>query len=431
MAKKRFRRHQHIPVSTRSFFERYHTEDHLTLDRTELLSLIHGGEDSYVELKVRLNNIEKVAAEVVALANSGGGFIIFGVTDQRRIEGVDDPEHVEETLVDLCQHLVIPALYPYINKISFDNGKRVVALEVKGTHRPYLTHDHRCYIRTGSVKREATQEEIADMYNPQLSVGFELIPVLGATMDDVDEGVFWDYIRELRGGTLGELEAHGYPIDEVMIRYLRLAVAGLRENVPTLAGLLLFGKNERVAERLPRSRVIATRFAGTHVQDAIVEQTELTGNLATLYETAVQFIRRYTDLLDADRPTRSWSNVPSPVAPRASYYRPAVLEALTNALLHRDYTLREVTTRLLIFDDRMELINPVRVNGLAVEALCYGVVEAPYPRTKAIFKSPYYGLETVTGGIPMLLSKSQTFGGLRPEIRLVNDEFRLKLYGVR
>lgn len=429
MAKKRFRRHHHTPLSTRSFFERHYTEDHLTLDRTELISLIHGGEDSYVELKVRLNNIEKVAAEVAALANSGGGFIIFGVTDQRRIEGVDDPERVEAELVDLCQHLVVPPLHPYINKISFDNGKRVVALEITGTHRPYFTQDHRCYIRTGSVKREATREEIAEMYNPQFSMGFELIPVIGATLDDIDEALFWSYIREIRGGDLGELEAHGYPIDEVMIRYLRLAVPRAEENVPTLAGLLLFGKNERVAELIPRSRVIATRFAGTEVADPIIEQAVLTGNLATVYEKAARFIQRYTDLLDVDRPPRSWSDVPSPVAPRASYYRPAILEALTNAILHRDYTLRDATTRLLIFDDRIELINPLRTNGLTVEALCYGVVEAPYPRTKAIFKGQYYGLETATGGIPMLLHTSQSFSGLKPEIRLVNDEFKLKVYG--
>jgi ATP-dependent DNA helicase RecG len=430
MAKKRFRRH-HTPVSTRSFFERHYTEDHLTLTRTELLSLIHGGEDSYVELKVRLNNIEKVAAEVVALANSGSGFIIFGVTDQRRIEGVDDPERVETELVDLCQHLVVPPLYAHINKISFDNGKRVVALEVMGPHRPYFTRDRRCYIRTGSVKREATQEEIADMYDPQSSMGFELIPVMGATLDDIDEGLFWSYIREVRGGDLGELEAHGYPVDVVMIRYLRLAVPSPDETVPTLAGLLLFGKNERVAELFPRTRLIATRFAGADVQDPIVEQSELTGNLATVYEKTLHFLQRYTDLLATVRPVRPWSDAPSPVAPRASYHRPAVLEGLSNALLHRDYTLRDTTTRLLIFDDRIELINPCRSNGVGVEALSYGVVEAPYPRTKAIFKSRYYGLETPTGGIPMLMRTAQSFSGLRPEIRLVNDEFRLRIYGWR
>ncbi len=429
MAKRRFRRNQHFPLSSRSFFEQKYITVHLTLDRTELLSLIHGGEDSYVELKVRLNNVEKIAAEVVALANSGGGFIIFGVTDQRRIEGVDDPERVEEELVALCQSLVTPTLYPYINKISFDNGKRIIALEVKGPHRPYFTQDHRCYIRTGSVKREATQDEIADMYNPQASMGFELIPVIGATLEDMDEGVFWSYIREVRGGDLNELGANGYPIDVVMTRYLKLAVPRFLENVPTLAGLLLFGKNDRVSDLWPRSRAIATRFAGTQVEDPIVEQTDMTGNLATLYEKMLRFILRYTDLSEAERAPRQWSDESSPVTPRACYHRRVVLEAVTNALLHRDYTLREGTTRLLIFDDRIELINPARANGTPVEALCYGVVQAPYPRTKGIFKSPYYGLETATGGLPMILHTSQMFSGLRPEIRLVNDEFRLKIYG--
>jgi predicted HTH transcriptional regulator len=430
MAKRKFRRHQH-PISTRSIFERQYTEEHLVLDRHELLELIHGGEDTYVELKVRLNNIDKVAAEVVALANAGGGFIVFGVNDQRRIEGVEDPEWVESQLIELCRRLVLPPLHPYINKLSFDNGKRVVALEVNGVHRPYFTRERRCYTRTGSIKREATEEEISEMYHPHVSVGFELIPVLRATLDDIDEALFWAYVREVRGGDLGEFETRGYPVDVVMIKYLRLAVEMRQENVPTLAGLLLFGKNDRVAELLPRSGMVATRYAGTTVTDPIVEREELTGNLATVYERAIRFVERYTDLLGEEHPARSWAKVASPVEPRAAYFRPAVLEGVANALLHRDYSFAEATTRLLVFDDHLEVFNPRRSDGVAVESLCYGVVDAPHPRLKAVFKSPYYGLETPRGGLPMLLARSQAFSGLRPEIRLGNDEFRLKIYGPR
>jgi ATP-dependent DNA helicase RecG len=430
MAKRRFRRHQY-PISTRSFFERQYTDDHLALDRHELLELIHGGEDSYVELKVRLNNLEKVAAEAVALANAGGGFIVFGVSDQRRIEGVDDPEYVETQLIELCQRLVIPPLHPYINKISFDNGKRVVALEVKGLRRPYLTRDRRCYTRVGSIKREATEEEISQMYDPHRSVGYELIPVPRTTLDDIDESLFWSYIREVRGGDLGELETRGYPVDLVMVRLLRLAVEMGPETILTLAGLLLFGKSDRVAELLPRSSITATRFAGTAVTDPVVERQELTGNLATVYEKAVEFVKRYADLLDDAHSARPWANIGSPVEPRASYFRLAILEGLTNALLHRDYSLPEASTRLLLFDDHIEIINPRRSDGVTPESLCFGVVEAPHPRLKAIFKSPYYGLQTAVGGLPMLLNRSQTFSGLRPEVRLGNDEFKLKIYGLR
>ncbi len=428
MGRKRFR-NRHVPSSTRSFFAQQYLEDHILLDRMELLNLIQGGEDSYVEFKVRLNNPEKLAAEVVALANSGGGFIIIGVNDNRRVEGVDDPEWVEQQLIDVCRRLVIPPIRPQINKIAFDNGKRIVALEVRGVHRPYRTFDHRCYVRIGSTKREATAEEIAEMYDPHHSYGFELLPITTATLDDIDEAIFWSYVRELRGGDLSEFEEHGYPVDEVMIHYLQLAVPLERESAPTLAGLLLFGKDQEVARHLPHSSLVATRFGGVDITDPIVEREEIAGNLASIYERALQFLARYTDLL-SERPMRRWSS-PSPVAPRASYPRAAVLEALTNALVHRDYSARDHRTRLLIFDDRLELINPMRTRGVALDPICYGVVQAPHPRLKAIFKSPYYGLETVTGGVPMLLHTAQRFSGIRPEIKLTNDEFRLKIYGLR
>jgi len=63
--------------------------------RTELLRLIRGGEDTYLELKVRLSNSEKITQGIVALANTNGGTIIFGVNDQLRIEGVVNPEWVQ------------------------------------------------------------------------------------------------------------------------------------------------------------------------------------------------------------------------------------------------------------------------------------------------------------------------------------------------
>ncbi|HXF04855.1 MAG TPA: RNA-binding domain-containing protein [Blastocatellia bacterium] len=429
MGRKKFRT-RHTVDSTRSFFAHHYFDAHALIDRHELLHLIHGGEDSYIEFKVRLNNPEKLAAEVVALANSGGGFIVIGVNDNRRIEGVDDPEWVEQQLIHICHRLVLPPIRPRINKIAFDNGKRVVALEVEGPHPPYRTADHRCYVRVGSMKREATAEEIAEMYDPHRSYGFELMPITSSTLDDIDEAIFWSYVRELRGGDLGEFEEHGYPIDEVMIHYLQLAVEFDHESAPTLAGLLLFGKNDRVAHHLPRSGIVATRLAGVEITDPIVEQTEITGNLATQFEGALAFVRRYADLLE-ERPPRQRLSRDGPVEPRASYARAAIVEALTNALIHRDYSLQDQVTRILIFDDRLEVINPMRVAGVALEPICCGVVSAPHPRLKAIFKSAYYGLMTVTGGVPMMLRTAQAFSGIKPEIRLVNDEFRLKIYGLR
>src|SRR5216110_1003757 len=104
MARKRFRSSQrNEPVTDRSFQEYlYQTAAPLTT-RTELLRLIRGGEDTYLELKVKLSNSERIAQGIVALANTDGGTIIFGVNDQLRIEGVSNPEWVQQELKRICR----------------------------------------------------------------------------------------------------------------------------------------------------------------------------------------------------------------------------------------------------------------------------------------------------------------------------------------
>src|SRR3954468_17501463 len=130
MARRKFRSNQrHEPRSERSFQEYVLSTPAPQTSRTELLRLIRGGEATSLELKVKLSNPEKIAQEVVALANTGGGVIIFGVNDQMRIEGVDDPEAVQEELVRICREDVEPPLVPFIDRVALDNGRRIVALD--------------------------------------------------------------------------------------------------------------------------------------------------------------------------------------------------------------------------------------------------------------------------------------------------------------
>src|SRR6266851_1096721 len=122
MARRKFRSNQrHEPTTERSFQEYFLSTPAPATSRTELLRLIRGGEDTFLELKVKLSNTEKIAQEIVALANTGGGVIVFGVNDQMRVEGVEDSENVQEELVRICRDEIQPSLFPYIDRISFDN----------------------------------------------------------------------------------------------------------------------------------------------------------------------------------------------------------------------------------------------------------------------------------------------------------------------
>ena len=297
MARRRFRSNQrHEPTTERSFQEYILSTPAPQTSRTELLRLIRGGEDTFLELKVKLSNTEKIAQEIVALANTGGGVIVFGVNDQLRVEGVDDPERVQDDLVRICREEVQPPLVPFIDRIALDNGRRIVALDIESKRRPYRTRDGRFYLRIGAEKREASREEISALLEESRPLRYEDVPALRSTMDDIDEAHLWSYLREFEGGTFEEASVVGYPTADVLERDLLLATNDGNEIVPTVAGLLLFGRDEPVTELLPRASVTATRFSGDSLQSPVVERVKFSGNLFSIYEGLTRFVRRYCDL---------------------------------------------------------------------------------------------------------------------------------------
>src|SRR5437868_3109378 len=300
MARKRFRSTQrNEPVTDRSFQEYlYQTSAPLT-NRTELMRLVRGGEDTYLELKVKLSNSERIA-------------------------------------------------------------QGIVALDVQGKRRPYRTRDGRFFIRVGDNKRETSPEELSTLLDDARPLLYEDIPVTQSTISDIDEAHLWTFMRAFEGAAFEESTVKDYPTSEILERYLMLGVKSQDDIAPTVAGMLLFGADESVTRLLPRTSIIATRFGGDNVKAPIIERVELQGNLASLYEAALRFVNRYCDLWDA-RPARSTSEADnSPIVARANYHRAVICEAVANALIHRDLVVRDVTTRLHIFDRAIEVVNPDR-----------------------------------------------------------------------
>jgi ATP-dependent DNA helicase RecG len=435
MARRRFRNNaRHEPNTEGSFQEYLYSTPLLQTTRTELMRLVRGGEDTYLELKVKLSNPERIAQEIVALANTGGGVIVFGVNDQLRVEGLEEPEQVQDEVKRICREEVQPSILPLLDGIAFDNGRRILALEVNGKRRPYRTRDGRFYIRVGAEKREATREELAELLDDARPLGWENIPAIGAAVADIDEGVLWSFLREFTGDGLdASIGTAGYPTAEVLKRDLLLATGKMGEFVPTMAAVMLFGRNDRVAELIPRSTIQAIRYGGDTVQSPVIETAKLSGNLLSLFDGAVRFIRRYCELWESrPRAFPGAADGDVPVIARANYQLDAVREALANCLVHRDLALREPPTRLLIFDNSIELINPRRTLGFAppaLRAIRFGIRQQLNPQLASIFHQPAYGIDLSRSGLPMLLRESREFAGRRTEIYAVNDEFRLRMYG--
>jgi ATP-dependent DNA helicase RecG len=321
---------------------------------------------------------------------------------------------------------------PFIDRVSLDNGRRIVALDVDGKRRPYRTRDGRFYIRVGSEKREASREELSALLDEARPFRFENVPALGATISDVDEANLWSFLREFEGGAFEEANAGDYPTSEVLERGLLLATTNGSELVPTVAGMLLFGRDERLAELLPRASVFVTRFSGDSLQSPVIEKVKISGSLLSLYEGITRFIGRYCDLHDT-RPRRVQETTEeSPVPARADYHRGVVSEAITNLLAHRDLALRDQPSRVHIFDHSLEFVNARRSLGfspIAQKAIRYGVPQQLNPQLAALLKSPAYGLKLTLRGLPQLLREARRFSNRKAEMVSFNDEFRLRIYG--
>jgi len=429
MPRRRFRHTQRFDSPSEQSLQEYFVNQPAQITtRTELLRLIRGGEDTYLELKVKLSNSERIAQEIVALANTDGGTMIFGVNDQLRIEGVSNPEWVQQELIRICRDEIVPQLVPMIDTIAFDSGKRIVALDINGKKRPYRTRDGRFYLRYGAEKREVSRDELSAWLDELRPSGFENIPLQGVVEEDFDDALLWSFAS---GFDDNAPNRSLYQTSDFLRKDLMLAVGATDEFFPTVAALILFGKNERVAELLPRSNVTVARYSGDNGHAQLIEAVEIKGNLLNQYERILAFIKLYADL-GKERPKRKLALVSEQVAQaRGNYHFYSVSEALINALIHRDLALRDIRTRINVYDNAIEFINPRRTLGFSPpvsRAIRYGITQRLNPQIASIFTRREYGIHAPHGGLPMILRQSNLFSGRKPEIYIANDEFKLKMY---
>ena len=56
------------------------------ISETELRWMLRTGEDSFTQFKTEVKNAESLAEEMVAFANSGGGYILVGIAEIHRVK---------------------------------------------------------------------------------------------------------------------------------------------------------------------------------------------------------------------------------------------------------------------------------------------------------------------------------------------------------
>ena len=112
------------------------------MNRKELISLIEDGENIQCEFKRQFTTPEKIAKEMIAFANTNGGYILFGVDDDKTIVGVESEKSEAEMIKDAVKNYCEP-LFDYKINYIVHNGKEIVAVTIpESINKPHRLQDY-------------------------------------------------------------------------------------------------------------------------------------------------------------------------------------------------------------------------------------------------------------------------------------------------
>ncbi len=105
--------------------------------------MIEHGENITIEFKQRFSSHEKIAKEMIAFANTRGGYILFGVEDDGSIYGLEsersDIELIKETAERYCE----PAVQYKLESIEIEK-KDLIAVQVfESEFKPNRMQDYK------------------------------------------------------------------------------------------------------------------------------------------------------------------------------------------------------------------------------------------------------------------------------------------------
>ncbi len=402
-----------------------------TMTRTDLLELIKNGENSGTEFKRDTLDNRALAKEIVAFANHSGGRILLGVDDEGSVTGITRA-NLEEWVMSACRDKIRPEIIPYYEVIhDVDPGRHVAVVRVErgwAVHNVWHSNHRTYYIRVGTQSREASPEELARLFQQRGSFRLETRPVSGATLNDLDLRRLKDYFQRIRSQeTPLDEDVEGW--NNLLVNTEVLSDEG-GATVPTVAGLLLFGKNPN--RFLPQSGMDAVAYSGREKDYTAKERMTIRGPMVPLsgsqglvenglVEQTVEFIKRNTwvetHLKDGVRREDRWP-----------YPEEALRETIVNALVHRDYLLSGSDIEVSVYADRLEVGSPGRLpNGITPERMLVGCRAARNQLLKDVMRDYGY-LEHMGMGIPRKIVKSmQAHNGTMPDLIVEEERFVIRL----
>ena len=355
-----------------------------------------------------------VVETVVGMTNAEGGTLYIGVNDDGSVSGLrserwQDPER---TIAFIASN-TIPPVAVSAECETVKDGKKILIVQIPKAIGIVATNDGKVLKRRLKIdKTPETLPLFPQEFVSRLSeIGrcdYSAMILPNSSVEDLDvkeRTRLRDFIRIYHGEKmLFELE------DEEFDKALGLVRSVGDTCMPTVAGLLMMGKEESIRKLLPGATSAFQHLSGTDVM--------------TNEDFVMPLLKSFDALLERFKARNTETELDDGLVRVAvpTYSERAFREALVNAFSHRDYTrLHRISVRF--HDDGLEITSPGGfVSGVTLENL---LTVEPHPRNPLladIFKR--LGLAERTGrGIDRIFEGNLVYGRPVPDYSESNSEY--------
>lgn len=347
---------------------------------------------------------------VSAFANGSGGSLFFGVDDGGCVKGLDDVQHVCEAISSRIRDYMDPL--PEVEMIPHIIADKLHILQLKvknGSYTPYYyigDGQRVAFVRVGDESVPASAEQMIRL-------------VLKGSNKTYDS-LHTDYKAEDYSFTILANTFKNRTNQEWDRKYLLSFGLVTSTGNLTNAGSLFADDSP-----LSQSRLYCTRWDGKDKGDAI-NDAEFTGNVLMLLREAMNFVKSNTK--------RGWEKLPDGRKNKPEYAERAVLEAMVNHFIHRDYTVMGGEVHLDIYDNRLVVTSPGGMyNGMLIQNL--DIADVSSERRNPILANVMAQLDYMEkrgSGLTRICNETKALDGykdeLKPMFKSTPTQFQTILY---
>lgn len=292
---------------------------------------------------------KELARHISAMANATGGVIALGIEDDGTVTGVDEEQEnaFRKVPIDLLQ-----TRPQYKVEVITTNDKRILLFHVEPSINDIIKRTNGdAFLRVGDSSRKLSSDEVTALEYSRGIRSFETRVISEATMEDLD----WKLIEEYRQ-IVGASETTT-PLD--LLRARGVIKGPVEDPQITVAAIVLFAKIP--TQFLPSARVRFLRYEGNEVHPGIdfnvVKDVTLEQPLHRILVDGKQLLANQMREFQQLTKEGVFKRIPE-------YPEFAWLEALVNAVTHRDYSISGDYIRISMFDDRIEFLSPGKLPSI-------------------------------------------------------------------